>query len=151
VAPSRRLLAAIRYTPDLLKLSTSLTLEMDATSFWTSIQGFGHGHHWEVAPESTLPYLLWQMLTGNSVPQQTGRGRRSLGPHEYGFSGGYPPDASRSISPGAYLRSLRGPLEFALLASDDPLPGLLDLPLFAFKHLYAGYQGLRRGVFTLKR
>ena len=49
------------------------------------------------------------------------------------------------LSPGAYLRSLRGPLEFAMIASDDPLPGLLDLPLFAFKYLYAGYKCLRRG------
>jgi predicted ATP-grasp superfamily ATP-dependent carboligase len=40
---------------------------------------------------------------------------------------------------GAYLRSFRGPIQFALMAADDPLPGLLDLPLFAYKkfcHLF---------------
>src|SRR5207253_6860551 len=30
-----------------------------------------------------------------------------------------------------YWRSLRRPLESAIFAWDDPLPGLLDLPLFA--------------------
>jgi len=30
-----------------------------------------------------------------------------------------------------YVRSLRRPLESAIFAWDDPLPGLLDLPLFA--------------------
>jgi predicted ATP-grasp superfamily ATP-dependent carboligase len=28
-----------------------------------------------------------------------------------------------------YWRSLRTPLEFAVFAKDDPLPGILDLPL----------------------
>jgi predicted ATP-grasp superfamily ATP-dependent carboligase len=50
------------------------------------------------------------------------------------------------LSLGAYLRSLRGPTQFALMASDDPLPGLLDLPLFVYKHLYNGYKALRGGV-----
>jgi len=31
-----------------------------------------------------------------------------------------------------YLRSIRGPLESAIFSWDDPLPGLLDLPLFAY-------------------
>lgn len=45
-----------------------------------------------------------------------------------------------------YLSSLRGPIEFALMAADDPLPGLLDLPLFVYKHLYNQYKALREGV-----
>jgi predicted ATP-grasp superfamily ATP-dependent carboligase len=28
------------------------------------------------------------------------------------------------------------------MAADDPLPGLLDLPLFAYKNLYNRYKGL---------
>ena len=31
-----------------------------------------------------------------------------------------------------YLRSLRGSLESAIFSWDDPLPGILDLPLFAW-------------------
>jgi len=30
---------------------------------------------------------------------------------------------------GAYLRSLSGPVEFAMAAADDPLPAILDIPL----------------------
>ena len=32
-----------------------------------------------------------------------------------------------------YLRSLRGPLESAIFSWEDPLPGVLDLPLFAYE------------------
>src|SRR5262249_12847482 len=35
------------------------------------------------------------------------------------------------LTPQAYLRSLRGPLEFAIFAADDPLPALLEAPLLA--------------------
>ena len=28
-----------------------------------------------------------------------------------------------------YLASLRGPLQFAAFAADDPVPGMIDLPL----------------------
>jgi hypothetical protein len=35
---------------------------------------------------------------------------------------------ARRLSPFAYLASLRGPIEFAILARDDPLPALAELP-----------------------
>ena len=47
------------------------------------------------------------------------------------------PQAMREIragrlSPARYLWSLRGPIEFAVLAPDDPLPALLELPATAY-------------------
>jgi len=45
---------------------------------------------------------------------------------------------------------LRSPVEFALMAADDPLPGLLDLPLFAYKHFHNGYARLRNDVPSAK-
>jgi predicted ATP-grasp superfamily ATP-dependent carboligase len=36
------------------------------------------------------------------------------------------------LSLRAYLRSIRGPVESAIFSWDDPLPGILDLPLFAY-------------------
>jgi predicted ATP-grasp superfamily ATP-dependent carboligase len=36
------------------------------------------------------------------------------------------------LSLRSYLHSLRGPRESAIFSWDDPLPGLLDLPLFAY-------------------
>ena len=32
------------------------------------------------------------------------------------------------LSVAAYLSSLRGPIEFAILATDDPVPALIELP-----------------------
>jgi predicted ATP-grasp superfamily ATP-dependent carboligase len=46
----------------------------------------------------------------------------------------------------AYLQSFRGPVQFALMAADDPLPGVLDLPLFAYKKFYNGYRSLKEGA-----
>jgi predicted ATP-grasp superfamily ATP-dependent carboligase len=48
---------------------------------------------------------------------------------------------SGRLSLGEYLRSLQGPVESAIFAWDDPAPGLLDLPLFAFargKQIFLG-------------
>ena len=39
------------------------------------------------------------------------------------------------LRPGAYLRSLRPPIEGAIAASDDPLPVVLDAPLLAMRML----------------
>jgi len=36
------------------------------------------------------------------------------------------------LSVGAYLHTFQGPFEFALVTADDPLPGLLAFPLFAY-------------------
>ena len=33
---------------------------------------------------------------------------------------------------GDYLRSFQGPLEGAIFAADDPLPGLLEFPLLGY-------------------
>lgn len=39
--------------------------------------------------------------------------------------------AAGSMSPASYLKSLRGPMEFAAFAPDDLMPGVIDLPLVA--------------------
>jgi hypothetical protein len=41
---------------------------------------------------------------------------------------------------------VRGPIQFPLMAADDPLPGLLDLPVFAYKNLYSSYKRVFHGV-----
>jgi len=149
VAPSRRLLAAIRYTG-----IVEVEYKFDARDrrfklldinprLWTwSALGGRAG--------IDFPYLLWQMIMGRPVPEKTARpGVRWIRMstdvpavlHEM-FRG--------RLSLGAYLRTLRGPIEWALMAADDPLPGLLDLPLFAYRHFYNGYAGLRNGVPSAK-
>jgi len=39
----------------------------------------------------------------------------------------------RRLTLGAYFKSLFGPIEFSVFASDDPLPGILEMPLQAYR------------------
>lgn len=75
-----------------------------------------------------FPYLLWRMLSDEPLPRLRGRTGvrwvRALTdvPTVLGEI------RARRLSLGAYLRSLRGPIEFAIFAPDDPLPALVELP-----------------------
>jgi D-aspartate ligase len=145
VAPSRRLLAAIRYTG-----LVEVEYKLDARNGRYKLLDI-NPRLWTWSPlggraGTDFPYLLWQMMAGRPVPEQTGR----TGVRWVRMSTDVPAAIHEMLrgrlSLGAYLRSLRSPLEFALMALDDPLPGLLDLPLFAYKHFYNGYEGFRKGV-----
>lgn len=78
-----------------------------------------------------FPHLLWRMHQGESIrcaPAQIGvRWRRLSTDLPTSLS----EIAHRRLSARAYLRSLRYPRESAILARDDPLPGLLEAPLIA--------------------
>ena len=78
-----------------------------------------------------FPHLLWLLLRGESFSQLHGRaGQRWM--HMSGdISVAIREILSGRLSVRDYARSLRRPLESAIFAWDDPLPGLLDLPLFA--------------------
>ena len=72
-----------------------------------------------------FPYLLWRMASGAGVPAARAvPGVRwvRLGTDVLAASGEL---RSRRLSARSYLRSLRGPLEFAVFARDDPLPALV--------------------------
>src|SRR5256885_14322513 len=75
-----------------------------------------------------FPYLLWLMLSGEEPPRIRGRvGVRWVRaltdlPTAFGEI------RAGRLSVGAYVRSLRGPIEFAILAADDPVPALIELP-----------------------
>lgn len=143
--PSRRLLAAIRYT-GLVEVEYKFDardgrcklLDINPRLWTWSTLGARAG--------IDFPYLLWQMMVGRQVPKRTARS----GVRWVRMSTDVPAAIHEMLrgrlSPGAYLRSLRVPIEFALMAPDDPLPGLLDLPLFAYKHLYNAYKALRKEV-----
>jgi predicted ATP-grasp superfamily ATP-dependent carboligase len=49
-----------------------------------------------------------------------------------------------TLSPVSYLKSWQKPLVFAAFAKDDPLPGLIDLPLTAYRVFAARMSGLAR-------
>jgi len=77
-------------------------------------------------------YLLWLLTKGEPVPMLKARaGERWVhGSADLRVTLGEILNGGLSLS--SYLRSLRGPKESAIFAWDDPLPGLLDLPLFAY-------------------
>ncbi len=90
-----------------------------------------------------FPYLAWLQAGREPLPEVRGRaGARWI------RMGADLPMAVQEILRGRlslrdYLNSLRGSLECAIFAWDDPLPGLLGVPLFA---AMAGRRLLKRGV-----
>lgn len=78
-----------------------------------------------------FPHLLWRFINGETLTEIRGR----TGERWMRFSADLPM-AIHEILKGrlslwGYLRSLRVPVESAIFAWDDPLPGLLELPSLA--------------------
>lgn len=78
------------------------------------------------------PYLLWLMIIGEPIPST----KAAIGARWVRMSTDAP-TAIREILRGRlplreYLRSIRPPLAPAIYASDDPLPGVLEIPLLAY-------------------
>jgi D-aspartate ligase len=75
--------------------------------------------------------LAWQHALGESLPVLRGR----PGVRWVRLSTDLPTSmkeiARGRLSVREYLRSLSGPVEGAIYARDDPLPGLVELPLLA--------------------
>jgi predicted ATP-grasp superfamily ATP-dependent carboligase len=78
-----------------------------------------------------FPYLLWLALRGEDV----GRPSAQVGTRWVRTATDLPMAAKELLagrmSLRTYLQSLRGPVEGAIFARDDPAPGLLELPLLA--------------------
>src|SRR2546425_1189608 len=79
-----------------------------------------------------FPYLLWRLIHGEPVPEVRGR----PGVRWVRMVTDLPAVVGEiwrgQLSPRAYLQSLRGPLEFAVFAADDPLPALVEVPLLSY-------------------
>ena len=145
VAPSRRLLAAIGYT-GLIEVEYKFDarngrfklLDINPRIWTWATLGARAG--------IDFPYLLWRISVGKRVRKRTGR----VGVHWVRMSTDIPAAIHEMLrgrlSLESYLRSLRRPIQFALMAADDLLPGLLDLPVFVYKHAYSTYKALRAGV-----
>jgi len=145
VAPSRRLLAAIRYTG-----LVEIEYKFDARNGGYKLLDI-NPRLWTWSPlggraGTDFPYLLWRMMMNRDVAEQTGRNGVRWMRLSTDFPAAVHEMLRGRLSLGAYLRSFRGPVQFALMAADDTLPGLLDLPLFAYKNLYNRYKGLLEGL-----
>jgi D-aspartate ligase len=79
-----------------------------------------------------FPYLLWLLMRGDPVPEVRG----AIGVKWMRMSTDLPIAVQEMLrgrlSLLTYARSFRGPHESAIFAPDDPLPGVLELPLMAY-------------------
>jgi predicted ATP-grasp superfamily ATP-dependent carboligase len=145
VAPSQRLLAAIGYTG-----IVEVEYKFDSRDGKFKLLDI-NPRLWTWSPlggraGTDFPYLLWKMVQGMPVAEQ----RAPAGVRWVRMSTDVPAAFQEMLrgrlNLGGYLQSLHGPLQFALAAADDPLPALMDLPIFAFKHIYNAYAGLRKSA-----
>jgi D-aspartate ligase len=150
VAPSQRLLAAIEYTG-----IVEVEYKFDSRDGRFKLLDI-NPRLWTWASLGAragvdFPYLLWRMMQGQHLVEKSA----PAGVRWVRMSTDIPAAIHEIVrgclKPGAYLRSLRSPLEFALFSFDDPLPGFMDIPLFAYKHIYNACIGLRKDVPTANR
>jgi D-aspartate ligase len=97
-----------------------------------------------------FPYALWREVHGEDVAEVRAR----PGVRWVWLLTDVPIAASeiarRRLSLGAYIGSLRRPLELAIEAKDDPLPGLMEIPLLAYP-LYRNWRVPRDGYARHRR
>ena len=75
-----------------------------------------------------FPYLLWRLLHGERVLETRGRAGVRWVRALTDVPVVWREMRAGRMSPLAYLASLRGPIECAVLAADDPMPALLEVP-----------------------
>ena len=76
-----------------------------------------------------FPYALWRVACGEGVaPMRPGRDAAWLHASRDVVAAAHEM-MQRKLTPAAWLRSLAQPLAFAAFALDDPLPGVVELPL----------------------
>jgi D-aspartate ligase len=145
VAPSRRLLAAIHYT-GLVEIEYKFDarngrynlLDINPRLWtWSAVGG---------PAGIDFPYLLWRMLTKQDVTGKTARTDVRWMRLSTDFPAAMHEMLRGRLGLRAYLRSFRSPLQFALMAADDPLPGVVDLPLFVYKNLYNRCKAFLHGL-----
>jgi D-aspartate ligase len=145
VEPSRRLLAAIRYTG-----LVEVEYKVDSRCGRYKLLDI-NPRLWTWSPLGAragvdFPYLLWRMLMGENLSKQTGRNDVRWVRLVTDIPAAIHENLRGRLRLRDYWRSLRSPVQFSVMALDDPLPGLLDLPLYGYKHLYNAYQALRETV-----
>jgi predicted ATP-grasp superfamily ATP-dependent carboligase len=145
VAPSRRLLSAMRYTG-----LVEVEYKLDARKGLYKLLDI-NPRLWTWSPLGKLagldfPYLLWRMMMNKDVAEQTARAGVRWMRMTTDLPAAIHEMLRGRLSLGAYLRSFQSPLQFSVMAADDLLPGLLDLPLYAYKNLYNRYKSLLEGL-----
>lgn len=76
-------------------------------------------------------YLLWRLAMGETVTPCKGRPGVAWRHAARDTIAALQETRRRRLAPADYIGSLFRPVEFAVFAFDDPLPGLVDMPLLA--------------------
>jgi D-aspartate ligase len=76
-----------------------------------------------------FPYLLWRLTLGQPIAAQRARVGVRWVRFPTDFAAALQLFRHGALSPWEYLASLKGPLEPAVFALDDPLPALMDVPI----------------------
>ena len=79
-----------------------------------------------------FPQLAWRLALGEAIPEQHGRAGVRWVRMTTDLLASAHEIAVRHLSLAAWVLSLRGPIETAIFAYDDPMPGLLEIPLMAY-------------------
>jgi D-aspartate ligase len=78
------------------------------------------------------PFLLRQLLLGHSVSDVEAKLGMQWVRFTTDVAGAISEILQGRLKPGEYLRSFRPPLSGAIYSPDDPLPGILELPLMTY-------------------
>lgn len=142
--PARRLLAAMRYT-GLVEVEFKYDREdqryklLDVNPrVWT----------WQALCGRAgvdFPYLLWCSIHGDPVPELRARPGVRWVRMSTDLAAASTEILQGRLSLRDYLRSLKGPLEFAAFAADDPMPALLRVPARAYS-LWKRWLWLQSGL-----
>jgi len=76
-----------------------------------------------------FPHLFWCLAMGETLPSTRGTSGVAWTHASRDIVAACQEMAAGHLKPRDYLASLRRPLQFAAFAADDPLPGVLDVPL----------------------
>jgi predicted ATP-grasp superfamily ATP-dependent carboligase len=76
-----------------------------------------------------FPHLFWRLAMGEALASARGAPGVGWMHASRDIVAACQEMAAAQLAPRDYLASLRRPLQFAAFAADDPLPGILDVPL----------------------
>jgi D-aspartate ligase len=82
-----------------------------------------------------FPYILWRLAIGEHVAPTRGQAGAAWMLSIRDIVAAVSEMVAGNLSPIDYLRSLHGPMAFGAFAADDPLPGVLELPVVAARVL----------------
>jgi D-aspartate ligase len=131
IEPAERLLAAIRFTG-----LAEVEFKRDPRNGqWKVLDINARVWGWHTLSRRAgvdFPYLQWLLARGEQVPRLRGRAGERWVHLSADLRLVIEEIAAGRLSLRAYLHSIRGPLEQAIFSWEDPIPGILDLPLFAY-------------------